>query len=334
MGVEKPRKIIVVKIPRKGAIPDVPINFPPFDNLHLELIENKDKLKKGLPLDPPKKPRKVIPLPQPAAVAPPPQQPDVREEFSQPVQKKPPSPPSEDDELLAELGDDEEMIIEEDDDEEDEEDIEEDDEEEYDPYAGLSPEEREAKEKEEYLWKWYTIRKKYKNVIINSGMELPNFTPLSDLEDMKTQYTMTVKKLELDGAVDQYKSWIVMGWMGIEFASTQFLNIDMSGFTQQQMSMMHKYDKLLVELGEKEYSSFGSSLPVEVRLLGMILFQAGIFFVGKTIEQRNGSAAANIFAGLTGQPMSSAKSENDTPEPKRRMRGPRIRPEDIERMKS
>ena len=109
----------------------------------------------------------------------------------------------------------------------------------------------------------------------------------------------------------------------------------MSGFTQQQTAMMHKYDKLLVELGEKEYSSFGSSLPVEVRLLMMILFQAGIFFVGKTIEKRNGSSAANMFAGLTGMPMSSTQSvDEEAPRPKRRMRGPRLSPEDISRMKS
>ena len=59
-----PREIIVVKRPRATPLADIPINFPPLVNLHLELLENKKKLKKGLPLNPIVK---KVAIPQPSA---------------------------------------------------------------------------------------------------------------------------------------------------------------------------------------------------------------------------------------------------------------------------
>ena len=43
------REITVVKKPRDDPLIDRPINFPPLENLHLDLMENKRKLKKNLP---------------------------------------------------------------------------------------------------------------------------------------------------------------------------------------------------------------------------------------------------------------------------------------------
>jgi len=45
-----PKTIFVIKrCPRKGLISDIPIAFGPLDNLYLDLIEDKSKLKKNLP---------------------------------------------------------------------------------------------------------------------------------------------------------------------------------------------------------------------------------------------------------------------------------------------
>ena len=46
------RGLIITKRPRSDPLPDRPAVFPPFKELHLELLEHKQKLRKGLPLIP------------------------------------------------------------------------------------------------------------------------------------------------------------------------------------------------------------------------------------------------------------------------------------------
>ena len=43
-----------------------------------------------------------------------------------------------------------------------------------------------------------------------------------------------------------------------------------------QISSMDRYDRLLIELGEKNYSTYGSSWPVEIRILLLALFNAAL----------------------------------------------------------
>jgi len=97
---------------------------------------------------------------------------------------------------------------------------------------------------------------------------------------------------------------------------------------------MHKYNPLLIELGEREYNSWGSNLPVEVRIIGMIIFQAGIFYLGKVVAEKFGSSVSDIFKGFTGQPPQPEynSQHGDAPKKKKHMRGPRIKPDDIRKM--
>jgi hypothetical protein len=114
---------------------------------------------------------------------------------------------------------------------------------------------------------------------------------------------------------------------------TQFLSIDLSGFTIQQTKLMGKYNRLLIELGERPYNSIGANLPVEIRLIGFILLQAGIFYLGKVISSKFGSTVSDLFKGITGQPPEPRRQpEDNSQRPKRKMRGPRIKPEDIKNM--
>src|SRR4051812_40837308 len=53
------RNLKVFKKPRVKPLLDIPINFPALKNLHLELMEIKDKLKKNLPLIPVSKPAPI-----------------------------------------------------------------------------------------------------------------------------------------------------------------------------------------------------------------------------------------------------------------------------------
>ncbi len=329
-------EIIVIKKARSSPLQDKPINFPPLINLHLELIENKKKLKKSLPPLQITKARPPPPVVTPVAVA---------VASTKPVSAYTP-PPKEDDgesvaasdgDMLEDLGDidaqsnislaasvaagssrgdggaaaAEDIPVEED-----------------DPYAGLSPEEREAKEKEEYIWRFRILKKKHK------GRAISEYTEHDDLITMKTDYDRTIKELTLDENVDSYRSYLVAGWWIIEWGATYWAGVDFNGFSQQQMLLMPKYDPLLVELGERSYNRWGMNLPVEIKLIGFILLQAGLFYLCKIIAQNAGCGMAELFRGITGQPAIpvAEKTEAAASPPRKKMRGPSYKPADIRKM--
>ena len=361
------KNLKVIKKPRDDPLPDIPISFPQFDNLHLELLEAKEKLKKGLPLIPRSKPimkpkvdiqpsKPSIPIIIPIR-----QQPAKTKENFTPIKKKPhvvidiSSKSARPDEVIQGLASDSESeeLAESSSSEESpkvkskthdnenkiEEEPSQDDlpilEDEVDIYAGLSPEERAAKEKEEYLWRFRILKKQYGR---SASIPIPEWSEHSELGMMKTSYERTIKELYLDDAVETYRTYLLGGWIVMEYVCTQMIGIDLRGFTVQQTRMMYKYDRMLIELGEKSYTRWGMNLPVEVRLIGMILFQAAIFYLGKIISDKLGSSVAELFKGFTGQPPEAEKNPETNPprsqedvfdNPKQKMKGPKLSAEKI-----
>ena len=373
-------KIDVIKVPRSDPIQEKTISFPEFYNLRLDLLESKRKLLKGLPLLPPvpKRPKPAIKDIEEENQ----RSDDIEDvdsieipahKSSKKNKKKKKKVKIVEDDFMKQFGDDaesektdddEEDVVEESDDEvEVNEDDEEDgsggeaegegsekedvgekkkeEEKEFDPYAGLSPEQREEKEKEEYLWKFYTLKKKYKD-LIPADDPIPPFNKLSDLNDMKLTYERTLRKLALDDNYQTYRTWLVYGFMGVEFVCTTFIGIDMSGFTMHQKSVMPQYDRLLLELGERPYNSWSMMFPVEVRLMGLILFQAAVFYIGKAMMGAMGGKGGFskfmkdfLDTKSTTEPNVSAATNmnNEKPSPKRgKMRGPSISPNYIKNL--
>lgn len=171
-----------------------------------------------------------------------------------------------------------------------------------DPDAHLSPEEKERKEREEYTWRFRILKKQYKNLVV------PEFSEYSPIETIKTQYNQIIRELQLDDNVDTYRTYLFGSWLAIEFVCTQWIGIDLSGFTKHQAMMFHKYNKLLIELGEKSKSGWGSNLPVEVRLIGLVVFQAGIFYLIKVVSEKFGCSVSELFSVFMGQPIETQTS--------------------------
>lgn len=369
------RIIKINKIPRASPIADVPINFPKFPNLHLELLEVKDKLKKGLPLIPRAKPI-LKQQPKPAVS-------EKSTETPKNTPNKPVSTPREKpkaaiakpqesvaqkvasaathvvknkeiDDELGETGNDSSDVIDSDLIGESEETVAgsvgaedggaapegenvQEDPEEFDIYAGLSPEERLIKEREEYLWRFRILKKKYGR---NLSVQIPEWNEFSDLSMMKKSYERTIRELYLDDTVETYRTYLVGSWIFMEYSCTEWLNIDLGGFAVQQINMMYKYDSLLIELGEKSCERWTTNLPVEVRLIGMVVIQAAMFYLGKIITDRMGKGAGELFRGVTGQPPAPAEeaqanATNNAPKteaPKaagKKMKGPKISADEI-----
>lgn len=177
----------------------------------------------------------------------------------------------------------------------------------------VSEHEQEDK-KRELLFKFDLLRKSYPL----GGPTIPEFTIHSDLYEMQKSYDSTVRRLSLDSTVESYKTYLTGGFMLTEFIFGHFLGFDMQGFTQQQIVNMHQYEKLLIELGEKSYVPSGSRWPVELRLLFIVIINAGLFIVGKMIFRKTGANLMSMVNSMNSQ------QNQPPPKPKRKMRGPEI----------
>jgi hypothetical protein len=175
-------------------------------------------------------------------------------------------------------------------------------------------EQMEEDSKRELLFKFDLLKKSYPSSII------PEYTIHTDIRTMQKSYGDTVRRLSLDSSVDNYKTYIVYGFMGCEFIFGNFLGFDMQGFTQQQILSMNSYEKLLIELGEKSYVPSGSKWPVELRLLFMIIMNAAFFVISKMIMKKTG---ANILGMVNSMNASPVQSSNPV-QRKRKMKGPNI----------
>jgi hypothetical protein len=317
------RQIKVNRIYRSDPIPDIPPTFPPLDNLHLEMIENKKKLKKSLPLIPPSKPVTALPDDKPQKK----EKEDKKDEDEEDEETEEFDLDDEEAEMMDELGDSSSKKTKSSSGKTEsksktsssEEETPEEEEKEHDPYAGLTPEQIEKKKKDKYLWKFHKLRKGYHNP---DSEKLPSFNEHSDLYTMKTVYKRTVREINLERNISSYRMWLAGGCTAMEWVMTNWMGIDIGGFSSQQAKNMDQYDHLLIELGEREYNSWGSSLPVEVRLIGMVLLQAVFFYIGKKMAD-SGEEQNSFFSMF--QPQQQPQAE----EPKKKMKGPRIKPEDL-----
>lgn len=357
---EKTYSVIVNKIPRSSPIISAKPNFGELGSLHLDLIENKLKLKPGLPLIPPpeperkekkeKKDKKDEPLKEEEKIVPPEPdtepkeaehsggQPDLLfvdesdDEGDDEKEKLPPEEPPKEEGNKEEPPKPPPL-----DDEESESESESEDEE-IPPEERLTEEQKEEQEKDELLWKFRLLKKKHpKHIDI-----IPDFDEHSDIVAMRRKYQMTVKELHMEGKLFEYRRMMFMGGIATEAFMKNILGWDFEGFSEVQNP--HDYDALLVELGEKSYTNFTSYLPVEIRIVIAFVMNAAIFYIFKTmgtkvtsdelfemIASLGGERLAEFLRKATGKNKEKKEEVPDKPA-KRRMRGPSLKAEDVRKM--
>ena len=170
--------------------------------------------------------------------------------------------------------------------------------------------------KRELLFKFELLKKSYKD------HNIPEFSIHSDYQTMQNSYENTVRRLSVDSSVESYKTYLIGGFMLVEFVLGKFFNFDMQGFTQQQITNMSSYERLLIELGEKSYVPEDSDWPVEIRLVFLIIINAGFFVVSKMMMKSTGSNILNMMNSMN-------RNNNRSIKKKRKMKGPEINFDDL-----
>uniref|UniRef100_A0A6C0JSF1 Uncharacterized protein n=1 Tax=viral metagenome TaxID=1070528 RepID=A0A6C0JSF1_9ZZZZ len=135
---------------------------------------------------------------------------------------------------------------------------------------------KKEEERSDILW----MLKKLKKVCENPE-EYPQFdeyTPTVELEKILREVR---RETLLNEHVSYTKQMLAFGWSSIECIATQYLSIDLSGFTAHEAKNIKDYNRILLEIGERDYLSWSENLPPELRLLFMTLQHAFIFSVMK-----------------------------------------------------
>jgi hypothetical protein len=159
-----------------------------------------------------------------------------------------------------------------------------------------------ATRRKELLFRFNILRKGYK------GQSIPEFTEYSDVDMMQSAYDDTLRNLKLDASVNSYKQYLTMGFMGLEVMLVRYFKFESAeGLAACHSTYMDQYDQLLVELGEKTYLSGMNNMPVEVRLLMMIVINTIIFIGSKTIMSSVIGNNSSSSTTNTQQPASGVK---------------------------
>jgi len=190
------------------------------------------------------------------------------------------------------------------------------------PKVEIETEETIDDKKRDFLCKLDMLRKKYPEYAQN----LPFMTMNNSLKELQNVYYAELRKLEIDSNASDYRQYLIYGFMITEFILGNFLRLDLEGFTQQQLLNMRRYDRLLIELGEKNYVPDGKKWPVELRLVGIIIIQAAAFTAAKMVLKKTGTNLMGMFNAA----VHTNNASQNQGEPKRKMRQPDVDLSDID----
>lgn len=130
--------------------------------------------------------------------------------------------------------------------------------------------------------------------------------------ELRKIYYIELDRVSITKNVEMYKMAMVVMFFVLEYAGTTYLKIDVKGFAVHSMRSLHRYERLLIELGEKNYSSFADNWPVEFRLGGMVLVSAVIYCIAKYIFKLTGQDMSDDFFDLFNN-LGNASVEADLP---------------------
>jgi len=111
-------------------------------------------------------------------------------------------------------------------------------------------------------------------------------------------YEHCISKIQVDMNVNQYKAGLIILFLVIEVISVKYLGLDGGGYTASQIKAMSRYERLLIEMGEKRMIVVGNNWPVEARITFIAIVNFGIFVLMKFLSGMLGPDLAGMLAPL------------------------------------
>lgn len=105
----------------------------------------------------------------------------------------------------------------------------------------------------------------------NPNKKIDPFNPSKKIEVEKARLMNEIRKVKITDTIRFYQFWILLISMMVELLSAK-IELDVSGFAEQQKMLMNKYEKILKKIADKSYGDFLEGLPPEVQLFGTMLF--------------------------------------------------------------
>lgn len=132
-------------------------------------------------------------------------------------------------------------------------------------------------------------REVYRNLqkLKDKGVRIPHFTDESDLDEMKDFYEDTSKDLRRRAGVRTLRKAITTGSSIVEFVFGKWnpLSLELEGWSESVNENITDFDDVFEEFAEK-YFKDRSKLPVEIRLVGLILWSALSFHFTQQMAKR------------------------------------------------
>lgn len=193
----------------------------------------------------------------------------------------------------------------------------------------LNDEELREKKKQDILW-WFSRvnRSKHK---LPKGITIPEVSDLDELETLEKQKNLIVKHINADRSISTWRKILVVVFYGIEFGGTEYLNVDLTGYADEQIATMDQYDELLVELGDGGMLQWLEGWPAWAKLLLMISWNTVLFIVTRffakkiNISEKGLKSMTRALFGKGSQKEDTSKPEEEEETETPRMKGPSIR---------
>jgi hypothetical protein len=127
----------------------------------------------------------------------------------------------------------------------------------------------------------------------------------SSLDTIHNWYESYVRQIVIAMNSNQWMLYLYIALLAIEVIGIKVFKLNFSGFFKSQMRIVHRYQTLLVELGEKYYSPTGSSWSVEAKLIFLCLGNAVVFIVVRYLASFLGAGIADTIHTAFDQLMDS-----------------------------
>ena len=159
-------------------------------------------------------------------------------------------------------------------------------------------------------------REVYENLqkLKDKGIRIPHFTEESDLDEMNDYYEMKSSDLRRRKGVRTMRKVVTTGASLVEFVFGKWnpLNLELEGWSESMNENITDFDDVFEEFADK-YFRDRSKLPVEIRLVGLILWSALSFHFSNQMA-KNMMKNGGKFMGMSMSDMGGMFGMNRAPQ--------------------